>query len=105
VRAVRAALWGVCAFVVTDLLSCAYRWPTIAYDPVARVATLTTEVHGVWMRYYGDLAWTCASGLCAAALELVSQRPPRAVGTLTGATLSLVVLDVGFHLSRFFATV
>ena len=104
-RQVRAALWAVCAFAVAYRLVGALRLPTLAYDPVSRTTSLTADVSGVSMRYYGDLAWACCAALCATALALASRRPPRPVGALTGAALSLVALDLAFYLSRLFAPV
>ena len=102
---VRAALWGVCAFAAIYLLVGAVRLPTLTYDPIARTVRLTADVGGISMRYYGQLAWACAAAICAAALRLASGRPPRATAALTGAALSLVVLDVAWYLSRLFAPV
>src|SRR5205085_6886317 len=105
VRSVRAALSAVCAFAVAYLVAGSLRLPTFAYDPIAHAASFTADVRGVSMRYYGDLAWACAAGSCAAAVRLGTRRPARPVGALTGAALSLIALDVVFYLSRLFARV
>jgi hypothetical protein len=104
VREVRAALWGVSAFAVAYLVAGALRLPTLAYDPVARTAHFTANPSYVSIRYYGDLLWGCAAGICAAALASRS-RHPRPISALTGAALSLVALDIVFYLSRLFAAV
>ena len=104
-RSVRAALSAVSAFAVAYLVAGSLRLPTFAYDPIAHAASFTADVRGVSMRYYGDLAWACAAGSCAAAVSLGTRRPARPVGALTGAALSLVALDVVFYLSRLFARV
>jgi hypothetical protein len=103
-RQVRAALWGVAAFAVAYLVAGTLRMPTLAYDPIARTARFTADPSYVSIRYYGDLLWGCAAGICAAAVASQSRRP-RPVSALTGAALSLVALDVAFYLSRLFATV
>lgn len=104
-RELRAALWGVSAFALGYLLPGTLRLPTLAYDPVARTVRFTAQVGGVAMRYYGDLLWACAAGLCAAAAVWTFRRPARPVAVLAGATLSLVALDVAFYLSRLLASV
>ncbi len=104
-RELRAALWGVSGFALGYLLPGTLRLPTLAYDPVARTIRFTAQVSGVAMRYYGDLLWACAAGLCAAAAVWIFGRPARPVAVLAGAALSLVALDVAFYLSRFFASV
>lgn len=104
-RELRAALWGVSAFALGYLLPGTLRLPTLTYDPVGRTFAFTAQVSGVAMRYYGDLLWACAAGLCAAAVVWTSRRPGRPVAVLTGATLSLVALDVAFYLSRLLAQV
>ena len=104
-RELRAALWGVSAFALGYLLPGTLRLPTLAYDPIARTLGFTAQVSGVAMRYYGDLLWACAAGLCAAAVVWNSRRPPRPVGVLAGAALSLVALDLAFYLSRLLAAV
>jgi hypothetical protein len=105
VREVRAALWGVSAFALGYLLPGTLRLPTLAYDPVARTVRFTSQVGSVAMRYYGDLLWACAAGLCAAAAVWIFRRPARPVAVLTGAALSLVALDLAFYLSRLLASV
>ena len=104
-RELRAALWGVSAFALGYLLPGTLRLPTLAYDPVARTVHFTAQVSGVAMRYYGDLLWACAAGLSAAALVWNSRRPPPSMAVLTGAALSLVLLDVAYYLSRLLASV
>ena len=104
-RELRASLWGVAAFALGYLLPGTLRLPTLTYDPVARTAGFTAQVGGVAMRYYGDLLWACAAGLCAAAVVWNSRRPPRPVAVLAGAAFSLVALDVAFYLSRLLAGV
>ena len=103
-KEIRAALWGVSAFAVAYLVSGTLRLPTLAYDPVARTMRFSTDPSLASIRYYGDLLWGCAAGVCAAALAFRSRRA-RPVSALTGATLSLVALDVAFYLSRLFARV
>ena len=103
-REVRAALWGVSAFAVAYLVAGTLRLPTLAYDPVARATRFTADPSAVSIRYYGDLLWGCACGICGAALASRS-RHSRPVSALTGAALSLVALDVAFYLSRLFARV
>jgi hypothetical protein len=100
-----AALSAVCAFAATYLVTGTLRLPIIAYDPVVRVVHFTSDVRGISMRYYGDLLWACAAATVAAAVSLARRGPPRPVGALTGAALSLVALDVVFYLSRLFARV
>lgn len=102
---VRAALWGICAFATVYLLVGALRLPTLTYDPIARTVRFTAEVGGVSMRYYGQLAWACTAAIFVASVRLASGRPPRPAAPLTGAALSLVVLDVAWYLSRLFAPV
>ena len=104
-RELRASLWGVAAFALGYLLPGTLRLPTLTYDPVARTVGFTAQVGGVAMRYYGDLLWASAAGLCAAAAVWNSRRPPRPVAALAGATFSLVALDVAFYLSRLLAGV
>ena len=104
-RELRASLWGVAAFALGYLLPGTLRLPTLAYDPVARTVGFSAQVGGVAMRYYGDLLWACAAGLCAAAVVWNSRRPPRPVAVLAGAAFSLVALDVAFYLSRLLAGV
>ena len=104
-REVRTSLWGVAAFALGYLLPGTLRLPTLTYDPVARTVVFTAQVGAVAMRYYGDLLWACAAGLSAAAVVWNSRRPPRPVGVLAGAALSLVALDVAFYLSRLLAGV
>ena len=104
-RELRAALWGVSAFALGYLLPGTLLLPTVAYDPVARTVRFTSQVGGVAMRYYGDLLWACAAGLCAAAAVWIFRRASRPVAVLAGATLSLVALDVAFYLSRLLASV
>ena len=104
-KELRAALWGISAFALGYLLPGTLRLPTVAYDPVARTVRFTAQVSGVAMRYYGDLLWACIAGLCAAALVWNSRRPSSGVAVLTGAALSLVLLDVAFYLSRLLASV
>jgi hypothetical protein len=105
VREVRSALWGVCGFGAVYLALRPCGLPTLAYDPVGRTFSFTAELSGLSMRYFGDLLWACAAGLCAAALHLRTSRPPRSVGVLTGAALSLVGLEIAYSLSRLFAAV
>ena len=104
-RELRAALWGVSAFSLGYLLPGTLRLPTLAYDPVARTVRFTAQVTGVAMRYYGDLLWACAAGLCAAAAVWTFRRPPGPVAALAGTALALVALDLAFYLSRFLASV
>jgi hypothetical protein len=105
VRELRAALWGVSAFSLGYLLPGTLRLPTLAVDPVARTVRFTAQMGGVAMRYYGDLLWACAAGLCAAAAVWTFPRPRRPVAVLAGIALALVALDLAFYLSRFLASV
>jgi hypothetical protein len=102
---VRAALWSVCAFATVHLLVGALRLPTLTYDPIARTVRFTSDVGGVSMRYYGQLAWACTAAMFVASVRLGWGRPPRPAAPLTGAALSLVVIDVAWYLSRLFAPV
>jgi hypothetical protein len=104
-KELRTSLWGVAAFALGYLLPGTLRLPTLAYDPVARTVGFTAQVGGVAMRYYGDLLWGLAAGLCAAAVVWNSRRPPRPVAVLAGAAFALVALDVAFYLSRLLAGV
>lgn len=104
-KELRSALFGVSAFALGYLLPGTLRLPTLAYDPLTRTIRFTAQVGGVAMRYYGDLLWACVAGLCAVAVVWNSRRPPRPVGVLTGAALSLVALDLAFYLSRLLASV
>ena len=104
-RELRAALWGVSAFSLGYLLPGTLRLPTLAYDPVASTVRFTAQVSGVAMRYYGDLLWACAAGVCAALLVWNSRRAPQPMAVLTGAALSLVLLHVAYYLSRLLASV
>jgi len=105
VRELRTSLWSVSFFALGYLLPGTLRFPTLTYDPVARTVGFTAQVSGVAMRYYGDLLWACAAGLCAAVVVWNSRRSPRPVGVLAGAALSLVALDVAFYFSRLLAGV
>jgi hypothetical protein len=102
---VRAALWSVCAFATSHLLVGALRLPTLTYDPIARTLRFTSDVGGVSMRYYGQLAWACTAAILVGSARLGSGRPPRRTAPLTGAALSLVAIDVAWYLSRLFAPV
>ncbi len=104
-RELRAALWAVSAFSLGYLLPGTLRLPTLAVDPVARTVRFTAQVSGVAMRYYGDLIWACAAGLCAAAAVWTFPRPRGPVAVLAGTALALVALDLAFYLSRFLASV
>ncbi|MFL5310718.1 MAG: hypothetical protein ACJ79H_09740 [Myxococcales bacterium] len=104
-RELRTSLWGISAFALGYLLPGTLRLPTLTYDPVRRTVGVGAQVSGVAMRYYGDLLWACAAGLCAAAVVWNSRRRPRPVGVLAGAALSLVALDAAFYLSRLLAGV
>ena len=104
-RELRASLWGTAAFALGYLLPGTLRLPTLTYDPLARAVGFSARVSGAAMRYYGDLLWACAAGLGAAAVVWTSRRPPRPVGVLAAAALSLVALDVAFYLSRLLAAV
>lgn len=99
-RALRAGLFGVGGFAVGYLLPGTMRWPAFVYEPVSRTLTFSASVTGTQMRYYGDLLWACAFGLCAAfaAWALQPRRTPLSVAA--GTALSLVALDVAFYLSR-----
>jgi hypothetical protein len=104
-RELRAALWGVCAFAIVYVALGAFRLPTLAYDPVARTISFTAALRGLSMRYYGDLLSACAAGLGVAALSSRVVLPPRTMGTLTAATLSIVGLEAAWYLSRLLAAV
>ena len=102
-RALRAALWAVSAFAAGYLLPGTLQLPVLTYDPAARTVAFSATVTGVAMRYPGDLIFACAVALIAfwATWKLQPRGTPLAVAT--GATMSLVALDVLFYLSRLLA--
>jgi hypothetical protein len=98
----RAALAGISAFAVAYLMAGTLELPVLLYDPVTKVASVSRTVSGTSMRYFGDLLLASAAGLAAAvAAHRVRVRAPLAVAT--GATLSLVALDVVVYLCRLLA--
>jgi hypothetical protein len=98
----RAALAGISAFAVAYLLSGTLQLPALAYDPLARTFFVARAVSGVSMRYYGDLLTASVAGLAAAALA-GRGAVRNSSGVAAASTLSLVVLDVLFYLSRLLA--
>jgi hypothetical protein len=105
VRELRAALCGLCAFAVVYPLVGTLRLPVLTYDPVARTIDFTAHVDGLAMRYFGELAWACVAGSCAAAAVWSSRRPRPAGAALAAAALVLAGIDVAFYLSRLLAAV
>ncbi|GAC1345160.1 MAG: hypothetical protein NVSMB23_20930 [Myxococcales bacterium] len=106
VPALRAALWGAGAFALGDLLPVALRLPVVACDPILRTIAVTSAPTAAQMRYPGDLLWAWAAAAAAACLgrALPATRPFDA-RVPAAAALSLVALDLAFHLSRLRAAV
>ncbi|HEY2030196.1 MAG TPA: hypothetical protein VGH20_13410 [Myxococcales bacterium] len=99
-----AAVFAAAAFAVFYLLPGALRLPVVFYDPLGRGFAIARALPSPWIRYYGDLLYATAAALFAFALGFRLTRNAN-LGTLTGAALSLVALDVLFYLSRLVASV